>query len=516
MSAHVQIRFLGGNVGENITGSCSMLIIKERKKTTRILIDAGLIQGCFQNSITANLEILKRIKPSEIDYIILTHSHIDHIGRVPLMIKYGFKGKIICTSGTSDLLQVMLEDTAKIQMSEAGFLNKHAQKTTLHHSHNHNQHRSRGNYDRIKRKEKAGRSKIKPLYTLDDVAAVKARIKNGGYPYKTWIRLSLGTAVSFYSSGHVMGGSVVVFRINNENTSRYICFSGDLGREDGIILPPPEKIDENIDALVIESTYGGRLHPNRQEEISTILQLLRKAYRNKQKVIIPSFALERSQEIIYLLSYYMKIGMIPPIPIYLDSPLAEKITDAFKRAWTDGMFADQDKLKFNPFSCQENQYFNIVSSPKESDKLVSMTGCFIVIAGSGMCDAGRIRGHLRHNLRDPKTIVWLIGYMAENSLGRKLKERHYAVRMNKEEIIVKAQVVCFDSFSAHADGKFLAVYANSLLSKPSKNRKKVFLVHGSLGSASDMMEDLKTALPDHIQANISIFIPKINEVHDIF
>lgn len=516
MSAHVQIRFLGGIADNNLTGSCSMVIIRQGKKTLRILVDVGLIQGCFQDSVSANKAILKHLKPAEIDYVILTHSHIDHIGRVPLLIKNGFNGRIICTSGTKNLLQAMLEDTAKIQMAEAGFLNKNAHKQLIVNQ-NHSRHRlNLGNYDRTKRKAKLSKHNVQPLYTIDDVAAVEALVKNGGYPYKTWVRLSPGVAVNFYPSGHVMGGSIAVIKIADDPANHYLCFSGDLGREDGIILPPPEKISEPVDALIIESTYGGRSHPDRQEEISALLNLLKRAYSNKQKIIIPSFALERSQEIIYLLSYYMKMKMIPVIPIYLDSPLAKKITSIFSEAWEAGMFSDQAKLKFNPFSCDENKFFKIVTSPEESDALISQSGCHIVIAGSGMCDAGRVRGHLRHNLKNPQTIVCLIGYMAENSLGRKLKERHYSVRMNKEEIIVKAEIVCFDSFSAHADGKFLTSYACSLLTKLAKKKKKIFLVHGSLASATDLEEDLKTSFSDSLKKNVTIRIPKLNEVYDIF
>lgn len=516
MPAHVQIRFLGGVASSNLTGSCLMVTIRQAKKTLKLLVDAGFIQGRYQDSIEVNKEILNHFKPSEIDYIILTHSHIDHIGRLPLFVSQGFTGRIICTSGTKNLLQAMLEDTAKIQMAEASFLNSRAQKQLVKNQ-NRSRHRfRRGNYDREKRKVKNTKNHIQPLYTLEDVAAVENYIKNGGYPYREWIRLAHGVSIKFYPSGHVMGGAVAVVKIDDGNASRYLCFSGDLGREDGIILPPPEKIREPLDALIIESTYGGRSHPDRKDEISVLLDLLRRAHRDKQRIIIPSFALERSQEIIYLLSYYMKTKKIPAIPIYLDSPLAEKITTVFSSAWEAGMFSDQAKLKFNPFSCVENEFFNIVTSMEESDALIKRPGCYIVIAGSGMCDAGRVRGHLRTNLKNSDTVVCLIGYMAENSLGRKLKEKHYSVNMNKEEIIVKAEIISFDSFSAHADGKFLSSYARSLLRKQPNSPKKIFLIHGSKASASDLEDDLKSDLSPKIRKNVSIRIPKLNEVCDIF
>ncbi len=518
MPVHAQIRFLGGVADRNLTGSCSMITITQGKRRLKILVDAGLVQGKFQDSVPANTDILKHFNPSEVDYIILTHSHIDHIGRLPLFIKNGFKGRVICTTGTKSLLNTMLEDTAKIQMAEAGYINSRAQKL-LTPDQNKSRHRlTRGKYDKVKNKSKVHKSVIEPLYTLDDVGEVEKLVKNGGYPYEKWIRLGHDVAVKFYPCGHVIGGSVVVIKINDNNNPKpkYLCFSGDLGREDGIILPPPVKIKEPVDALVIESTYGGRSHPDRNEEINIMLNLIKKAQANKQRIIIPSFALERSQEIIYLLSYYMKSKIIPAIPIFLDSPLAEKITAVFSSAWEKGLFSDQEKLKFNPFSCEENEYFNIITTQEESKNLINKTGCYIVIAGSGMCDAGRVRSHLRAHLNNPKTIVCIIGYMAENSLGRKLKDKHYSVRMNKEEIIVKAEIVCFDSFSAHADGKFLCSYANSILAKQPRSNKKVFLVHGSVTSANDLEEDIKLSLSSSLKKSVSIYTPKLNEVYNIF
>jgi len=313
-----------------------------------------------------------------------------------------------------------------------------------------------------------------------------------------------------------MGGGIAVIRLESEPKDIQMCFSGDLGRNDGVILPPPELADEEIDYLILESTYGGKRHPDQSEEVKKMLNLVRKAAKNNQKIIIPSFALERVQEMIYRLSCYMKEGKIPVVPIFLDSPLAAKITSAFSEGWRQGMFVDQEKLDFNPFDPEENPYFQIISGVEESDALIAKTGKHIIIAGSGMCDAGRIRGYLRANLSKASTIVALVGYMVEGSLGRKLKDRLSSVRMNDEEIIVRAEVVSFESFSAHADGDFLATYARSvLMNNKTGGNRKVFLVHGEGESALSLKSDIEDGLPEDLSKKVKIMIPKINQKEEI-
>jgi metallo-beta-lactamase family protein len=509
-----KVKFLGG-VADHLTGSCYLLVVSEGKKISKILIDAGLIQGSFKDSVLNNKEILKQIKPSEIDYIILTHSHIDHIGRLPLFTKNGFKGRIMCTKSTKDLLGVMLEDSAKIQMAEAAYFNKKllkAEKEGESQKGNCRDSSTLGNYDRIKRKKADQKNKdcCEPLYTFDDVLLLNPLIKNDGYDYHDWIRLTHTIALKFYPSGHVIGGAIVVLRIDSKPKDVYLCFTGDLGRRDGIILPPPEVVSEPVDYLFLESTYGGRVHPDRDQEISKLLDLVRLGAQRNKRIIIPSFALERSQEIIYLLSYYMEQGLVPEVPIYLDSPLGSKITSTFSDGWLTGMFSDQSRLKFNPFDPAKNPYLHIVSKQADSDSLISKTNKYIVIAGSGMCDAGRVRGHLRENLPKNDTIVCLVGYMAENSLGRKLKDGAAVVKMNGQEIEVKAEVISFDSFSAHADGPFLVDYSKAVLTSNKINPQTIFLVHGEGVSAKALKKDLEINLPE-----VEVMIPEINEEYII-
>jgi len=508
------IKFIGGVADNNLTGSSSLLQIQIGRKKLNVLIDIGLIQGRFHDSIEKNRSILNTIKPSDIDFIVLTHSHIDHIGRLPLLAKAGFSGRIICTIGTRGLLQVMLEDSAKIQMAEAGYLSKHLEKENYHtqkKTHG-RQYLTRGKYDRAKRKKKEIKSPhYLPLYTIADVSLVDNLVKNGGYPYHQWIRLSHNVDLKFYPSGHVMGGAIVVIRINDKGEQKVICFSGDLGRQDGIILPPPERIKEPADCLVLESTYGGRRHPDRDEEITKLLDLVNRVGKFKRRLIIPSFTLERAQEIIYLLSYHMAKGDIPAVPIYLDSPLGNKITSVFATGWESKMFSDQNRLNFNPFDPEQNSYLRVIISQEESDVLTSKSGGHIIIAGSGMCDAGRVRGHLRANLSKTDTTVCLVGYMAENTLGRRLKEQHHSVNMNKEEIIVRAEIISFDSFSAHADSIFLAQYALSVIAKKPNTPKNIYLVHGGVLSATDLKNDIEDILPATQKKITWVSVPKLNE-----
>jgi metallo-beta-lactamase family protein len=500
MRIGIDVKFLGGVAeGENLTGSCILLKIRRGKKNTTLLIDAGLLQGDFQNSITRNMAVLRQFKPSEVDYIIVTHSHIDHIGRIPMFVKAGFCGNIICTEATNNLMHVMLPDTARIQLSEIKYLNTIKKTQSKKEGFKNGNSRNRGrNKDSINA----------PLYTLDDVEDTYKLIKNEGFPYKKDIKLDIGINLKFFASGHVLGGAICLIKITRPGTTKhfYIGFSGDLGREDGIILPAPQTIKKFLNYWFVESTYGGKKHPHRQQEIDKIIKLVAEAATEGKRILIPSFALERTQEIIYILVYFMHIGKIPQIPIYLDSPLAQKITDVYAKNWEKHMFKDQGMLSFNPFlvNNQKNQYFKIITDPLESSSLSKAHHAHIVIAGSGMCDAGRIRNHLRENLNNDKTIVCLIGYMAAGSLGRKLKDGYPMVRINHQEIDVLARIESFESFSAHADSDFLVSYTNRI------QPKNIFIIHGEeLGAIALKSQLLRSSFGKNLKYHIEI--PGLNQ-----
>lgn len=514
--ARIRIKFLGGLAGDNLTGSCILLTIDKGKRTTRILIDAGLIQCSFRDFLEKNQEILAQIKLDKIDFIILTHSHIDHIGRLPLFVNYNFKGRIICTEWTKKLLAVMLEDSAKIQLADIERLNTKTRKEAVDNSSKKQKLLSCGNYDRLQLKKKKNKQKnvrVHPLYTIDDVADATALVKNGGQRYYEWERLAHNIDVKLYSSGHVIGGSIVVLRIKDEPEDMHFCFTGDLGPRDGIILPPPVMVEESINYYITESTYGGSSHPARNIEIERLMEIINGVAKNNQRLIIPSFALERTQDIIEVLSLKMWQKEIPFVPIYLNSPLAIKITNIYAQGWEErGMFADQGKLSFNPFDISKNPYLRTLAISSEAEILASQPKSGIFISSSGMCEAGPVRNLLRINLPKKDAAVCLIGYMAKNSLGRKLKEltSPRKVMMNGSEILVQAEIHSFESFSAHADGPFLVDYATEVLTRYPNLPKYVFIVHGEGEGAENFKADLESGLSS-LSQNINIMIPKLNE-----
>ena len=512
MKPRIRVQFLGGVAyNDNITGSSFLFTIEQKKRTFRILFENGLVQ-CYKDFLERNRAILRWLDPSAIDAVVLSHAHIDHSGRLPFLVKNGFRGRIFCTEATSLLLPVMLGDSAKVQMTDALHMrtkNKKKDEVTKDFGRD---KLTRGKYDRAmnKRHHKPKFDPYQPLYGMEDVSPTCALVKNDGFPYFEWIRLEKDISLKFYPSGHVLGGAICVIKIADPEGDIHLGFSGDLGRFDGIILPPPALIEEPIDYLWMESTYGGREHPVREGEIQKLMDLIKVAVAKKQKILIPSFALERAQELVYLLSYYMSTRQIPKIPIFLDSPMASKITDVFAKSWELKMFQGQDKLNFNPFDTRVRSYLKTIQGETDSQALTTQAGPYIVIAASGMCDAGRIRTHLRAGLESPKTVVALVGYMAENSLGRKLKDGLKIVRMNGDELMVRAQIVSFDSFSAHADGPALVSYTASVMSKNDNPKHKIFLVHGEEKGATALKLDLLHSLPaDHWRENI--IIPKLGE-----
>lgn len=497
----IKIQFLGGVAdGDDLTGSSSLLTVQEGKRTSKILIDAGLRQG-GKDSLPKNREILKYLKPAEIDFVVLTHPHIDHVGLLPMLTRYGFKGRIICTEETAELLPVMLEDSAKIQMAEA---KSRSRKKNLEHQHLGADHLSLGNYDRKRNQLKNHKENFSPLYSLDNVTKTIGLVKNGGFNYDFWLKLTKDVDLKFYPSGHVLGGAICVFRVNSKIRPKYLGFSGDLGREDGIILPPPGLIKEPLDSWVVESTYGDRLHPPRDKELTKLLNIAKTAAVKKQKVIVPSFALERAQEIIYLLVYHMKIGDIPKIPIYLDSPMSVKITEIFAANWETGLFNDQGKLDINPFS-GKNDYLRTINDRATSEALASEPGPYIVVAAAGNCDAGPVRKHLEKELSNPYSTVCIVGYMPERSLGRQLKDGLPIVHMNGEEIMVKARIISFESFSAHADSRFLTKYTSSVAAL--SDNIQIFINHGEERSAIILKSELLKILENKI-GNKKILVPQ--------
>lgn len=523
MKVDVAVKFLGGLAsGDNLTGSCSLVTIRRGKNTVRFLIDAGMVQGKFRDNLKDNLDVLQKVDLSKVDHIILTHAHVDHVGRLPLFFKKGFRGSVICTEATGDLLPIMLLDTAKIQQSEIRYRERQYRRAGLQEKNRGGTKNGRKRGNRNGRGGSAGDrgekkkirrivEKLEPLYTIDDAECSLSLVKNGGFGYHRWIKLDKGIHLKFYPSGHILGGAVCVIRITLPKLPDYcLGFSGDIGREDGVILPPPELPKEDIDCWTVESTYGDRNHPSRDEEKDKLFKIVLEAVKNGLRIIIPSFALERTQEIVYLLSRAMHEKVVPRIPIYLDSPMAIRITDVYARHWNSPMFVGQETLPFNPFSVEENSFLKPVTDDSDSVVLSKSGEPAVVIAGAGMCDAGRVRNHLRAGLSHDKTVVCLVGYMARDSLGRKLSDGWPIVSMNGQEIIVKAKIVSFQSLSAHADSNFLVNYTRSFVGN---NNSWIFIVHGEKQSGLHLGYNLLRSFDQSYEGDI--IVPGMNEEYKV-
>lgn len=492
----ITYQFLGGlGDGIHLTGSMCIVTVSWGKNLVRFAVDAGLWQGHFPDAFKENTQHLKAQEIKKLDFIILTHAHIDHVGRLPLLFKLGFCGPVYCTEPTARIIPAMLLDTAKIMASENRYRNSHSHNKDFSHGDG----RKSKNRGKTKKKNFSLKEKFEILFSASDVETCLARVRNQGLSYNTWHRVAKQIHLKFYPSGHILGGAIVVIRIG-EDEPIFLGFCGDLGRHDGVILPPPQMPEEKMDVWVTESTYGGNIHPPREDEFAEIKKVI---LENKNgKIIIPSFALERAQEIIYLLSQEMKSGSIPKINIFLDSPLASKITGVFSYYWKTPMFLDQGD-DFNPFS-KENGFLQIVENEMDSATLVNQSGPYIVIAGSGMCDAGRVRNYLRASLSGMNNHILLVGYMANGTLGEKLAKSFPMISMNGQEISVRAKIHHFRSFSAHADGQFLAEFGTKII----KNNGKIFICHGEEKSAYSLQNDLRKLLGD----DIDIHIPRQGEL----
>ena len=439
-----------------VTGSCHLLEIENKK----ILLDAGMFQGGSEAD-EMNYEQF-RFNPSEIDMLILSHAHIDHSGRIPQLVKRGFKGKIITSAPTHQLCKIMLLDSAFIQESEAEWQNR--------------------------KRLRAGKGTVEPLYTVRDAEAALELFQP--VEYNKILNLGADITVRFKDAGHILGSSIIELWIREKGEEFKLVFSGDLGNKDVPIMNDPTIIDD-ADYVIMESTYGDRLHKDTQNKNLALLDIITDTIERNGNVVIPSFAIERTQEILYVLNMLKeaKNSKLRNIPVYVDSPLAINATKIFQSFLP---YMDGDAQKFikrgdNPFD-----FPNLIFTPTadESKAINSMNGSSIIISASGMCEAGRIKHHLKHNLwREDSSIVF-VGYQAQNTLGRRIKDGEKVVKIFGEEIGVKCKVYSIEGFSGHADQKGLLGWIGAFKKKP----KKVFLVHGEEASLKELSRLIETDL----------------------
>lgn len=445
MNEDIKITFLGAT--REVTGSLHLI----ETNVLNILLDCGFFQGKRNESLIRNKNFSFSVE--NIDLLLLSHAHIDHSGNIPNLVKSGFRGKIISQFASLDLCKIMLSDSAKIQEEDAKFLNK--------------------------KKSKKGEPLISPLYNLEDVE--KSLNYFQGIKYGEVFSPKNEINITFYDAGHVLGSSIILLEIN----SKKILYCCDLGREKMPILKDPYFV-KDVDFLIIESTYGDRLHSDISTSGEHLREIINTAVKNKGKIIIPAFALERTQELIYILYNLYKEGKIPKIPIFVDSPLAVNVTEVFKKH--PECYDEETKEIFqkneNPFGFSMLQYIKDV---EESKKLNDFKKSCIIISASGMCESGRILHHLKNNISESKNIILFVGFSAKDTLGRRIMDGEKEVKIFDEMYEVKAKVITLSEFSAHADRNDLLKYVEKL----KDILKKVFVVHGEEEQALKLAEGIK-------------------------
>jgi metallo-beta-lactamase family protein len=448
----MQLRSFGG--ARTVTGSQHLLTVNG----TNILFECGLFQGRRSETYKRNLKF--QFDPSLIDLLLLSHAHIDHSGNIPNLVKNGFKGPIYATAATVDLCQIMLRDSAFIHEKDVEWVNK-----------------IRG------RKHEAP---LAPHYTRQDAEA--AMNSFSAVNYNEPVDVAPGVTATFRDAGHILGSASILLEIKEDGRKRRFGFTGDLGRKDMPILRDPDYL-RDLDILMMESTYGNRLHRVSSDIEEDLAKIVREVAGSGGKIVIPSFAVGRTQLLVYLLHKLFNQNRIPDMPIYVDSPLAVNATEVFRRnpecfdRETQRLFLEDNS---DPFGFGRLRY---IKNVEESKKLNHLNYPHIVISASGMAEGGRILHHLKNSIGNPRTLVLFVGYAAQETLARKMMDGEKTVRIFGERYKVRCRVMRLDDFSAHADRKGLLDYVKS--QSPDK-LKKVFLVHGEEEQALPLKDAIRS------------------------
>ena len=418
----------------------------------RLLFDCGLLQGHRKDAFEANRHF--PFEPAKIDAVILSHAHLDHSGNLPTLARQGFRGRVICTPATRDLSEVMLRDSAHIQESDVAYVNK----------------------SRIA----AGQKPFEPLYVAADVDAILRHFEP--LPLKKPLELTPGVTVTLHNAGHILGSAMIQLDVRQrDGTTRRLLFSGDLGPPEQPIICPPDVV-EGANILMIESTYADRDHPPVADIQGRLKGFIEDIQQQKARLIVPAFAVGRTQQFLYFLNDLLEQHRISATPIFVDSPLAihatevyEKHRECFDAATLALLQHGNNPLRFPGL--------NFTTTAEQSKALNTRPGPMIVIAASGMCEGGRILHHLKHGIGDPRNIVLIVGFQAENTLGRKLVEHVSPVRIFGEEFAVRARVHTINALSAHADRTALMQWFDAV---KSDRLERAFAVHGETTQVSDM------------------------------
>jgi len=434
----MEIQFIGA--AKTVTGSLHYLKVNGKK----FILDCGLVQGKRKESFELNRKF-EFFEPEEIDFVILSHAHIDHAGNLPNLVKRGFRGHIYSTLATRDLCSVMLLDSAHIQEKDVEFVNK--------------------------KRKRDKKNLFEPLYTIQDVHETMEQFV--GLNYHRTYKIDESISLTFYDAGHILGSSLVHLQIKENGRTFSFGFSGDLGRPNLPILRDPERIPD-VDYFICESTYGGRFHQLLNKTEEQLTEVLTKAIARKAKIIVPSFSVGRTQELVFMLNQIFEKGIVPHIPIYVDSPLSVNTTAIFRM---HPECFDKETIAFmhqhhDPFGFEKLKY---ITDVEDSKALNDIEGPVMILSASGMAEAGRIQHHLANNIANPNNIVLIVGYCAEHTLGRRIVERQPEVKIFGEVYPLNAEVIVINSLSAHADSNELLDYCTKFDKEKLKN---FFVVHG--------------------------------------
>lgn len=460
----MKIRFFGA--AREVTGSCTLLSLDGLK----ILIDCGMHQGLGSEKLNRRPF---PFYPESIDFLILTHAHLDHSGLIPKLKKEGFKGRILSTHATRDLTEIILLDSAHIQEKDAQWQTK-------------------------KNLRKGKDEVIQPLYTEEDVILSMSHFDP--LPYGEMRDLGKGVSLRFVDSGHILGSASVELYYREGSNRKKVVFSGDVGKSGNPLINPPTPIDE-ADFVCVESTYGDRLHRGVDETLDELKEAIRETFKRGGNVLIPAFSVGRTQDILYFLYHFAESGELPKLNVYVDSPLAERATKVYL-SHVEAINRGVD-LSFL-YKSTENYKLHFTRTVEESQRINSIKSGAIVIAGSGMCEGGRIRHHLKHNIWRPECSVIFTGFQARGTLGRLIVDGARKAKILGEQIVIRSKIYTIGGFSAHGDQRDLLQWLKNF-----KNSPFVFIVHGEEKAEREFERMVVTKL------NLETRLPSYGDEYEI-
>lgn len=445
----MKITFFGAV--REVTGSMHLLAVNG----SQVLLDCGLCQGKRKEAFERNRNL--PFDAGSIDACVLSHAHIDHSGNLPTLVNRGFGGRIFATPATVDLCDIMLRDSVHLQLRDVEYVNE--------------------------KRAKQGKNLFEPLALPEDVDRVMERFES--VPYETTKEVVSGLRITFHDAGHILGSAVTTIDFKGKNAASRLLFTGDLGRKDMPILKDPV-VAHDVDCLMTESTYGNRLHPAREDVKRALKALIWKVMERRSKLVIPSFSVGRTQQLVYFLRELYKEGEIPLLPVYVDSPLSSRATEVYEK---HRECYDQETMRIirrgdDPFAFRGLTYITEVDDSKE---LNDAEGPIVIISASGMCEGGRILHHLKNSIEDSRNVILFVGYQAENTFGRRIVQHQEPIRIFGEEYKLRAEVHSIEALSAHADRNELLDYFREMGPKV----RQAFIVHGEMEEATSFSESLR-------------------------